>query len=40
MNIQVNIDSLHREQQEKLERKKAIFVKILQDCHNKIKFSC
>jgi len=35
----VNIDSLHREQQEKLERKKAIFVKILQDCHNKIKLS-
>ena len=35
----VNIDSLHREQQEKLERKKAIFVRILQDCHNKIKLS-
>ena len=35
----VNIDSLHREQQEKLERKKAIFVKILQDCHNKIKLT-
>ena len=35
----VNIDSLHREQQEKLERKKAIFVKILQDCHNKIKLA-
>ena len=35
----VNIDSLHREQQEKLERKKATFVKILQDCHNKIKLS-
>ncbi len=35
----VNIDSLHREQQEKLERKKAVFVKILQDCHNKIKLS-
>jgi hypothetical protein len=35
----VNIDSLHREQQEKLERKKGIFVKILQDCHNKIKLS-
>ncbi len=35
----VNIDSLHREQQEKLERKKAVFVKILQDCHNKIKLT-
>jgi hypothetical protein len=35
----VNIDSLHREQQEKLEKKKAIFVRILQDCHNKIKLS-
>ena len=35
----VNIDSLHREQQEKLERKKAIFVKILHDCHNKIKLT-
>ena len=35
----VNIDSLHREQQEKLERKKAVFVRILQDCHNKIKLS-
>ena len=35
----VNIDSLHREQQEKQERKKGIFVKILEDCHNKIKVS-
>ena len=35
----VNIDSLHREKEEKLERKKAVFVKILQDCHNKIKLS-
>ena len=35
----VNIDSLPRDQQDKLKRKKAIFVKILQDCHNKIKLS-
>ena len=35
----VNIDSLHREQQDKLEKKKAVFVKILQDCHNKIKLT-
>tara|TARA_Y100000389_G_C17462572_1_gene522948 strand:+ start:2081 stop:2653 length:573 start_codon:yes stop_codon:yes gene_type:complete len=35
----VNIDSLHREKDDKLEKKKAVFVKILQDCHNKIKLS-
>ena len=35
----VNIDSLHREQQEKMDRKKSVFVKILEDCHNKIKLT-
>lgn len=35
----VNIDTLHREQQEKMDRKKGVFVKILEDCHNKIKLT-
>ena len=33
----VNIDELHRQQQEKLERRYAIYEKILGLCHNRIK---
>jgi hypothetical protein len=33
----VNIDELHRQQQDKLERRYAIYEKILKLCHNRIK---